>query len=62
MVSIFFRPLSCKKMIATVRDENILSWKVIEKVGFILSEKKCIITVSVIMGHRKIENNGRGAR
>ena len=29
-----------KRMIATVRDENISSWKVIEKAGFILSEKR----------------------
>lgn len=27
-------------MIATVREENIPSWKVIEKVGFILIEKR----------------------
>ncbi len=27
-------------MIATVRDENISSWKVIEKAGFMLSEKR----------------------
>ncbi len=29
-----------KRMIATVRDENISSWKVIEKAGFMLSEKR----------------------
>lgn len=27
-------------MIATVRDKNTPSWKVIEKAGFILSEKR----------------------
>lgn len=36
----FFNHYNAKRMIATVRDENIPSWKVIEKVGFILSEKR----------------------
>jgi len=27
-------------MIATIREENISSWKVIEKAGFTLNEKK----------------------
>lgn len=29
-----------KGMIATVRDENVSSWKVVEKAGFILTEKR----------------------
>ena len=36
----FFNHYNAKRMIATVRDENIPSWRVIEKVGFILSEKR----------------------
>ncbi len=36
----FLNHYNAKRMIATVRDENIPSWKVIEKVGFILSEKR----------------------
>lgn len=36
----FFNHYNVKIMIATVRDENIPSWKVIEKVGFILIEKR----------------------
>ncbi len=36
----FLNHYHAKRMIATVRDENIPSWKVIEKVGFILSEKR----------------------
>ena len=33
----FFSHYNAKRMIATVRDENIPSWKVVEKVGFILN-------------------------
>ena len=36
----FLNHYSTKRMIATVRDENTPSWKVIEKAGFILSEKR----------------------
>ena len=36
----FLSHYNAKRMIATVRDENISSWKVIEKAGFILSEKR----------------------
>lgn len=36
----FFSHYNAKTMIATVRDENIPSWKVIEKVGFNLTEKR----------------------
>ena len=36
----FFKHYQAKRMIATVRDENIPSWKVIEKAGFILTEKR----------------------
>ncbi len=36
----FLNHYHAKRMIATVRDENIPSWKVIEKAGFILSEKR----------------------
>jgi len=36
----FLDHYNAKRMIATVRDENISSWKVIEKVGFMLSEKR----------------------
>lgn len=36
----FFRHYNAKRMIATVRNENIPSWKVIEKGGFILTEKR----------------------
>lgn len=36
----FFNHYNEKRMIATVRDENIPSWKVIERVGFILIEKR----------------------
>ena len=39
-IDYFFNHYNAKRMIATVRDENIPSWKVIEKVGFILSEKR----------------------
>ena len=38
----FFNHYSVQKMIATVREENISSWKVIEKAGFVLNEKKMI--------------------
>lgn len=36
----FFNHYHAKRMIATVRDENIASWNVLKKVGFILSEKR----------------------
>ncbi|MCM1263590.1 MAG: GNAT family N-acetyltransferase [Butyrivibrio sp.] len=36
----FLNHYDVKGMIATVRDENIPSWKVIEKVGFILNGKR----------------------
>ncbi len=36
----FFDCYDIQKMIATVRAENISSWKVVEKVGFLLTEKK----------------------
>ena len=36
----FFNHYNVKRMIATVRNENIPSWKVIEKAGFILNEKR----------------------
>lgn len=36
----FLRHYDAQKLIATVRDENISSWKVIEKTGFILTEKR----------------------
>lgn len=35
----FFSHYNAKTLIATVRDENIPSWKVIEKAGFNLTEK-----------------------
>ncbi len=36
----FFDRYTVQKMIATIRAENISSWKVIEKAGFILTEKR----------------------
>lgn len=36
----FLNHYNVKRIIATVRNENIPSWKVIEKVGFILNEKR----------------------
>lgn len=36
----FLKHYSVPKMIATVRAENIPSWKVIEKAGFVLTEKR----------------------
>lgn len=36
----FFQRYGVQKMIATVRAENIASWKVVEKAGFVLTEKK----------------------
>lgn len=36
----FFKHYHVQKMIATVRADNIWSWKVIEKTGFILTEKR----------------------
>lgn len=38
--SFFFQHYNVQKMIATIRDENIPSWKVIEKSNFKLTEKK----------------------
>lgn len=38
--SFFFQHYNVQKMIATIRDENISSWKVIEKSDFKLTEKK----------------------
>lgn len=38
--SFFFQHYNVQKMIATIRDENIPSWKVIEKSDFKLTEKK----------------------
>ena len=39
-IDYYFNHYNAKRMIATVRDENITSWKVIEKVGFLLREKR----------------------
>lgn len=39
-VGYFFNRYNVPKMIATIREENISSWKVIEKAGFTLNEKK----------------------
>ncbi len=39
-VSCFMKHYNTCKMIATVREENISSWKVVEKAGFELVEKK----------------------
>ena len=36
---IFFNHYKLHKMIATVRDENVFSWKVVEKAGFLLTKK-----------------------
>lgn len=36
----FFGCYNIQKMIATVRAENISSWKAVEKAGFLLTEKK----------------------
>ncbi len=36
----FFSCYNIQKMIATVRAKNISSWKVVEKAGFLLTEKK----------------------
>ena len=36
----FFKQYNVPKMIATVRTENISSWKVVEKAGFTLNEKR----------------------
>lgn len=36
----FFNHYNAQKMIATVRVENVSSWKVIEKAGFIFAEKR----------------------
>lgn len=39
-INYFFNNYDLQKMIATVRAENISSWKVVEKAGFALTEKK----------------------
>lgn len=39
-VDYFFNHYVVSRMIATIREENILSWKVVEKVGFNLVEKR----------------------
>ena len=39
-IKYFFSSYNIKKLIATVRAENVASWKVVEKVGFLLKEKK----------------------
>ncbi|MDE7416584.1 MAG: GNAT family N-acetyltransferase [Lachnospiraceae bacterium] len=39
-VEFLFNHYSVKKLIATVRDENVPSWKVVEKAGFTLTEKR----------------------
>lgn len=36
----FFERYKVYEVIGTIRDENISFWKVIEKAGFILTEKK----------------------
>ena len=36
----FLKHYHAKRIIATVRDENVPSWKVVEKAGFILTEKR----------------------
>lgn len=36
----FFESYNIPRMIATVRTENISSWKVVEKAGFLLTEKR----------------------
>lgn len=36
----FFNHYNVQKMIATVRSENVSSWKVVEKAGFLLTEKR----------------------
>jgi len=37
-IKYFFSSYNIKKLIATVRAENVASWKVVEKVGFLLKE------------------------
>ncbi|MDE6621403.1 MAG: hypothetical protein K2K74_13130 [Lachnospiraceae bacterium] len=32
--------MQAKQLIATVKDENIPSWKAVEKAGFVLTEKR----------------------
>lgn len=39
-IDYFFRHYDISKLIATVREENISSWKVIEKAGFALVDRK----------------------
>ena len=39
-IEFFFSNYDVHRMIATVRDENISSWKVVEKANFILTVKK----------------------
>lgn len=46
-------------MIATVREENISSWKVIEKVGFILDRRRMRLLFSggEMFGMRNVEEH-----
>lgn len=39
-INYFFNHYDIQRLIATVREENISSWKVIEKIGFVLTEKR----------------------
>lgn len=39
-VNYFLSHYDVPRLIATVRDENISSWKVVEKIGFVLTEKR----------------------
>lgn len=39
-IEYFFNYYNASKIIATVRAENIASWKVVEKTGFVLTDKK----------------------
>ena len=39
-IKYFFKHYNIQKMIATVREENVSSWKVVEKAGFILTGKR----------------------
>ena len=42
----FFNHYDVKKVVATIREENIASWKVLEKVGFVMTEKKMYQDIS----------------
>lgn len=39
-ISYFFEHYDEDEIIATIREENVPSWKVIEKAGFVLTEKR----------------------